>query len=133
MFKLVVNHAHHDVCIAGCNSTTQCTAHLLAVQFIVEFGYVITQDKNFLEPEPQDIVAIKIAGVEDFKLGLVVCNKRSPRIKVRTLTGGRQDLPYVHSLNLGLMYRDPPKPSGEEIAAENAALERATVGIKKSL
>ena len=92
----------------------------------------VTKDKDFLEPQPNDVVAIKIAGIEDYKLGVVVYNKRSPRIKVRTLTGGRQDLPYVHSLNLGLMYRDPPKPSGEEIAAENASLERATVGIKKA-
>ena len=92
----------------------------------------VSKDKDFLEPEPHDVVAIKIAGVEDFKLGVVVCNKRSPRIKVRTLTGGRQDLPYVHTLNLGLMYRDPPSPSGEAIAADNAALDRATIGIKKA-
>ena len=38
----------------------------------------------------------------------------------------------MHALNLGLMYRDPPKPTSEEIAAENASLERATVGIRKA-
>ena len=65
----------------------------------------VTKDKDFLEPQPNDVVAIKIAGIEDYKLGVVVCNKKSPRIKVRTLTGGRQDLPYVHSINLGLMFK----------------------------
>ena len=64
----------------------------------------VSHDKHLLEPEINDVVAIKIAGVEDFKLGVVTCNKQSPRIKVRTLTGGRRDQPYVHILNLGLMY-----------------------------
>ena len=30
------------------------------------------------------------------------------------------------------MFRDPPSPSGEAIAADNAALDRATIGIKKA-
>ena len=92
----------------------------------------VSHDKIFLETEVNDVVAIKIAGVEDFKLGVVICNKQSPRIKVRTLTGGRQDQPYVHILNLGLMFRDPPSQSGEAVAAENTALERVAIGIDKA-
>ena len=92
----------------------------------------VNNDKTFLEPEVNDVVAIKIAGVEDFKLGVVVCNKKSPRIKIRTLTGGRQDQPYVHILNLGLMFRDPPSQSAADVAADNAALERASIGIEKA-
>ena len=38
----------------------------------------VSHDKLLLEPEVNDVVAIKIAGVEDFKLGVVVCNKQSP-------------------------------------------------------
>ena len=52
-----------------------------------------------------DIVAIKREGGEDFKLSVVVSTTKSPRILVRPLTGGRQDLPYIHSLNLGLLFR----------------------------
>ena len=33
------------------------------------------------------------------------------------------DEPLIHSLNLGLLYRDPPSPSSSEIAAENEAHE----------
>ena len=29
----------------------------------------VTKDKDFLEPQPNDVVAIKIAGIEDYKLG----------------------------------------------------------------
>ena len=92
----------------------------------------VSKDKNFLEPMPNDIVAIKREGGEDYKLGVVVCNRKSPRILVRPLTGGRQDLPYIHSLNLGLLFRDPPQPSSAEIAAENSSLERASIGIRKA-
>ena len=51
---------------------------------------------------------------------------------MRPLTGGRQDLPYIHSLNLGLLFRDPPQPSSAETAAENSSLERASIGIRKA-
>ena len=41
----------------------------------------VSHDKIILEPEGNDVVAIKIAGVEDFKLGVVICNKQSPRFR----------------------------------------------------
>ena len=51
----------------------------------------VSHDKIMLKPEPNDIVAIKMHGDDDFKLGVVTSNDDSPRIKVRTLTGGKRD------------------------------------------
>ena len=68
----------------------------------------VSHDKVMLKPEPNDIVAIKLHGEEDFKLGIVTSNDDSPRIRVRTLTGGKHDQPLIHTLSLGLLYRDPP-------------------------
>ena len=85
----------------------------------------VFHDKHLLQPEPNDIVAIKMHGEDDFKLGVVTSNDESPRIKVRTLTGGKRDQPLVHILNLGLMYRDPPHQTSDAVAADNDAPERA--------
>ena len=37
----------------------------------------VSHDKALLEPEVNNVVAIKIAGIEDFKLGVVICNATS--------------------------------------------------------
>ena len=50
----------------------------------------------------------KLHGDDDFKLGIVTDTNDRPRIRVWTLTGGKRDEPLIHSLNLGLLYRDPP-------------------------
>ena len=92
----------------------------------------VSHDKHLLQPEINDIVAIKMHGEEDFKLGVVTSNKESPRIKVRTLTGGKRDQPLVHILNLGLMYCDPPHQPSDAVAADNDALERASIGLDKA-
>ena len=92
----------------------------------------VSHDKHLLQPEINDIVAIKMHGEEDFKLGVVTSNKESPRIKVRTLTGGKLDQPLVHILNLGLMYRDPPNQTSDAVAADNDALKRAAIGLDKA-
>ena len=92
----------------------------------------VSHDKHLLQPEINDIVAIKMHGEEDFKLGVVTSNKESPRIKVRTLTGGKRDQPLVRILNLGLMYRDPPNQTSDAVAADNDALERAAIGLDKA-
>ena len=92
----------------------------------------MSHDKDVLKPQPQDIVAIKMAGDIDFKMGVVTGTFECPHIKVRTLTGGRRDERLIHSLNLGLLYRDPPSQSSSEIAAENEAHERAANGLRKA-
>ena len=45
----------------------------------------VSRDKVVLKPKPQDIVAIKTDGDNDFKMGVVVETSECPRIKVRTL------------------------------------------------
>ena len=70
----------------------------------------VSHNKNLLEPCQDDIVAIKLGGGTDFKMGVVVSTSQCPGIKVRTLLYGRKDTPLVHSRNLGLLYRDPRKP-----------------------
>ena len=92
----------------------------------------VSHDKIMLKPEPNDIVAIKLHGEEDFKLGIVTSNDDSPRIRVRTLTGGKRDQPLIHTLNLGLLYRDPPPQPSSAVCAENDALERAAIGLDKA-
>ena len=86
----------------------------------------VSRDKVVLKPMLNDIVAIKIDGENDFKMGVVIDTAECPCIKVRTLTGGRRDEPLIHSLNLGLLYRDPPSQSSSEVIAENEAHERVT-------
>ena len=93
----------------------------------------VSHDKFVLEPEPNDIVAIKLHGIEDFKLGIVTSNVDSPRIRIRTLTGGKRDEPLVHILNLGLMYRDPPSQPSSAVCAENKALEKSSYRPGQSL
>ena len=56
----------------------------------------VSHDKDVLKPQPQDIVAIKMAGDSDFKMGVVTGTFECPHIKVRTLTGGRRDEPLIH-------------------------------------
>ena len=51
----------------------------------------VSRDKVVLKPMLQDIVAIKIHGENGFKMGVVIDTSECPRIKVRTLTGGRRD------------------------------------------
>ena len=50
----------------------------------------VSHDKDVLKPKPQDIVAIKMAGDSDFKIGVVTETSECPCIKVRTFTGGRR-------------------------------------------
>ena len=45
----------------------------------------VSRDKVVLKPKPQDIVAIKMDGDNDFKMGVVVETSECLRIKVRSL------------------------------------------------
>ena len=92
----------------------------------------MSHDKNVLTPMPQDIVAVKLDNGRDFKLGVVTDTSEAPRVRVRTLTNGRQHEPLYHPLTLGLLYRDPPSQSSSEVEAENEARLRAEDGLKKS-
>ena len=85
-----------------------------------------------LKPHPQDVVTIKLAGDTDYKMGVVTDTFECPRIWIRTLTNGKQDEPFIHSLNLGLLFRDPPSQSSSEVAAENEARRRAADGLDKA-
>ena len=77
-------------------------------------------------------MTIKLAGDSDYKLGVVTDTSECPRIRVRTLTHGKRDEPLIHSLNLGLLFRDPPSQSSNEILAENEARQRAADGLEKA-
>ena len=92
----------------------------------------VSHDKNVLRPHPQDIVIIELANDMDYKMGVVTDTSECPRIRVRTLTNGKRDEPLIHSLNLGLLFRDPPSQSSSEVAAENEARRRAADGLEKT-
>ena len=92
----------------------------------------MSHDKNVLTPKPQDIVAVKLDNGRNFKLGVVTDTSEAPRVRVRTLTNGRQHEPLIHPLTLGLLFRDPPSQSSNEVEAENEARQRAEDGLKKS-
>ena len=79
-----------------------------------------------------DIVAVKIDQGRDYKIGIVVDTSQPTRVKVRLFTNGKQSEPSYHPLTLGLLYRDPPQQSSEEIQLNNEATERARVGITKA-
>ena len=48
------------------------------------------------------------------------------------LTNGKRDESLIHSLNLGLLFRDPPSQSSSEVAAENEAQWWAADGLEKT-
>ena len=91
----------------------------------------MSHDKHLLEPQLHDVVAIKLAGDSDFKMGVVTDTSKCLRIKVRTLLHRRKDKSLVHSLNLELIFRDPPSQPSDEILAENDAPQRAADGLEK--
>ena len=75
---------------------------------------------------------MKLDNGRDFKLGVVTDTSEAPRVRVRTLTNGRQHEPLIHPLTLGLLFRDPPSQSSNEVEAENEARQRAEDGLKKT-
>merc|ERR1712215_128118 len=85
----------------------------------------VSHDENVLTPKPQDIVAVKLDNGRDFKLGVVTDTTEAPRVRVQTLTNERQHEPLYHPLTLGLLFRDPPSQSSNEVEAENEARLRA--------
>ena len=60
----------------------------------------VSHDKLVLEPEPNDIFAIKLHGEDDFKLGIVTNTDDRPRIRIRTNTLHLGVLLYIWRLQV---------------------------------
>ena len=65
-------------------------------------------------------------------MGVVIKTSKCPRINVRTLLHGKRDEPLVRSLNLGLLFKDPPSQRSDEILAENDARKRASEEVEEA-